>query len=113
MSLNVVDLHFLSLTFASWESKKSHICTWEFFPRKRGRGPKIFHRPHKKAKVRPLKLIFHTFFFYLYRLGEGEGSMPVSWTTLNPEQLVQQMKSFNFELDAFEDFMKTVCFIQN
>ena len=35
--------------------------------------------------------------------------MPVSWTTLNPEQLVQQMKSFNFELDSFEDFMKTVC----
>lgn len=38
--------------------------------------------------------------------------MPVSWTTLNPEHLVQQIlqfkKSFNFEFDAFEDFMKTV-----
>ena len=36
--------------------------------------------------------------------------MPLSWTTLNPMTLVQQMKSFNFEFDSFEEFMKMVSF---
>jgi patched 1 protein len=41
-------------------------------------------------------------------LGSDEGSMLLSWTTLNPLNLVQQMKSFNFNFDSFEDFMKRV-----
>ena len=49
-------------------------------------------------------------FFLFFSLGDGEGSMPLSWTTLNPMTLVQQMKSFNFEFDSFEEFMKMVSF---
>ena len=48
--------------------------------------------------------------FLFFSLGDGEGSMPLSWTTLNPMTLVQQMKSFNFEFDSFEEFMKMVSF---
>ena len=43
-----------------------------------------------------------------FRLGDGEGNMPVTWKTLNPLHLVQQMKSFNFNFDSFEEFMKMV-----
>ena len=48
-------------------------------------------------------------FLLFFRLGEKEGSMPVSWTFLNPTTLVTKMKRFNFpELEIFDEWMKSV-----
>ena len=46
------------------------------------------------------------------------GTMPISWSTLNPIKLVEHfqktMSAFNtnFEFDSFEKFMKTVSLSQ-
>jgi len=50
------------------------------------------------------------FFFLIFRLGGDEGSMMLSWTSLNPSILVQQMNSFDkyFNFKSFEKFMKQV-----
>ena len=49
-----------------------------------------------------------------FRLGGDDGSMLVSWTSLNPMDLVQKMNSFgkdwDFNFNSFEDFMKRVSF---
>ena len=50
--------------------------------------------------------------YVLFRLGADDGSMLVSWTSLNPMDLVQRMNSFgkdwDFNFNSFEDFMKRV-----
>ncbi len=52
----------------------------------------------------------HALFFPLFRLGGDEGSMLLSWETLNPMSLVRQMGAFakSFDLNAFEEYMKRV-----
>ena len=66
-----LNLNFLykSSSFASsWESPSSHLCTWEFFPRKRGRGPpKFFHRPHTLGP----ELNHENWFFELFQAWRG------------------------------------------
>lgn len=44
------------------------------------------------------------------RLGEDEGSMLLSWTTLNPMQLVRAMNAFSpyFDFKSFEEYMRRV-----
>ena len=44
------------------------------------------------------------------RLGDDEGSMLLSWTTLNPMQLVKAMNAFSkyFDFQSFEQYMKEV-----
>ena len=65
----------------------------------------IFHSNYRFHSFR----IDLTYFFTFFRLGETEGSMPVTWTTLNPTTLVTQMKRFNFpELEIFDEWMKSV-----
>ena len=52
--------------------------------------------------------------YMFFRLGGDDGSMLVSWTSLNPMDLVQKMNSFgkdwDFNFNSFEDFMKRVSF---
>ena len=45
-----------------------------------------------------------------FRLGDDEGSMLLSWTTLNPMQLVKAMNAFSqyFDFRSFEEYMKRV-----
>ena len=45
-----------------------------------------------------------------FRLGGDEGSMLISWKTLNPVTLIRQMGAFAkyFDLNAFEEYMKRV-----
>ena len=44
------------------------------------------------------------------RLGEDEGSMLLSWTTLNPMKLVRAMGAFSpyFDFRSFEEYMRRV-----
>ena len=43
------------------------------------------------------------------RLGEDEGSMLLSWTTLNPMKLVRAMNAFSyFDFKSFEEYMRRV-----
>ena len=50
--------------------------------------------------------------FFVFRLGGDDGTMLVSWTSLNPMDLVQGMNSFgkdwDFNFNSFEEFMKRV-----
>ena len=57
-----------------------------------------------------VELKFVHFGFVYFRLGGDEGSMMLSWTSLNPGTLVQQMSSFDkyFNFKTFEKFMKQV-----
>ena len=49
-------------------------------------------------------------FSFFFRLGGDEGSMMLSWSSLNPSTLVQQMSSFDkyFNFKSFEKVMKQV-----
>ena len=51
-----------------------------------------------------------TFCLTFSRLGEDEGSMLLSWTTLNPMQLVRAMSAFSkyFDFKSFEEYMRRV-----
>ena len=47
---------------------------------------------------------------FSFRLGEDEGSMPVSWTTLNPMKLVRAMTAIfsYYDFQSFEEYMRRV-----
>ena len=49
-----------------------------------------------------------TFNAFLYRLGGDEGSLEVSWSSLNPLKLFERMKKIytHFPFHVFRDFMK-------
>ena len=45
-----------------------------------------------------------------FRLGSDEGSMLLSWSTLNPNKLIRRFRKFkdHFNFKSFEEFMKRV-----
>ena len=55
-------------------------------------------------------LLKHCFDFCRNRLGSDEGSVLLSWSTLNPNKLVRQFRKFkdHFNFKSFEEFMKRV-----
>ena len=57
-----------------------------------------------------LLLLKHCFDFCCNRLGSDEGSVLLSWSTLNPNKLVRQFRKFkdHFNFKSFEEFMKRV-----
>ena len=86
------------------------------FPQKKGAWQQIFHRPHKRISFGAHNS-YNGFFLliFFFRLdSDMNGTMPISWSTLNPIKLVEHfqktMSAFNtnFEFDSFEKFMKTV-----